>query len=564
MTINDQPLPGMAWPIRTTPHANGHTPEAATVPAPAAAPVPTHQAAPAAASAPQTAAAATTRSTFADKLAYALYSTAASAAVAGQVWAAAKHVPFPDNVPEWARAVAVAPGVAAAELGGMTTAALAEARQKLGEKAYGYRAISAASAAGAIGLQLGGHADQPYLAGAFAGLSALGYGVWLLQSGGKRRDALRAEGKLADTAPSYGAAQWVKEPRITHRAKQLAVEQGLDRNASLAAAREEAKTQTRRAAIAGLVAETMHAETDNPLHAKIATSTYDLDKLAERIEARTDYDGWADTISGALTPPGAAGSRAGDPGGPAHDGPAHDGPAEAGVAAAVATTAVVEEPVWTVENATKAAHLMLAANDVDALAQLYTTAAGGDPVARQALADADVWDALSDTDRATMVGLAVRAANAERGDDHDHEHGAATTDLKESGTDLKNSEAGSVSDPETEAAAALRRERAASAASRIRQESGRLPSGSQLAQVAGVAKSTANYAMKPLREQRGSDGVEAAGKAVANLQTTRGNARERRSADTDQESAAAAYQGQQALWRDTDQHEHTDDVVREV
>lgn len=45
------------------------------------------------------------------------------------------------------------------------------------------------------------------------------YAVWLMHAAAGHRDA----GKLADTAPVYGLAQWRREPAVTRRARSLAL-----------------------------------------------------------------------------------------------------------------------------------------------------------------------------------------------------------------------------------------------------------------------------------------------------------------------------------------------------
>lgn len=244
----------------------------------------------------------TRRPSSADRVAYAFYGAAATAALVGQVWAAMRHIPWPDTLPVWARIVLVTPAVGVIELGGVATSALADARRQLGETAIAYRAMSAAAAIVAVAFNLIGHADQPYLAFGFAGLSGFAYALWLAHSGARRRDALRASGHMSRTAPVYGPLQWIRQPGLTRLARSLALQRDLGLHESLAAAREEVRTATRRKAIAGVVEQIIRADHTDPLHAQVAASTYDMDRLAAEIEARADYAGWATRISQSLSP----------------------------------------------------------------------------------------------------------------------------------------------------------------------------------------------------------------------------------------------------------------------
>src|SRR3954447_3154871 len=81
--------------------------------------------------------------TGADKVAYAFYATAATAALVGQVWAGVTHIPWPaEGFPVALRIAVVTLAVAVIELGGVATAALADLRRRKGEQAYAYRAMS--------------------------------------------------------------------------------------------------------------------------------------------------------------------------------------------------------------------------------------------------------------------------------------------------------------------------------------------------------------------------------------------------------------------------------------
>lgn len=87
---------------------------------------------------------------------------------------------------------------------------------------------------------------MPYLAVVFGGLGVFAYAVWLMHAAARHRDA----GKLADTAPVYGLAQWRREPAVTRRARSLALVHGYRSHESLAVARQQLRDEPRRAALA--------------------------------------------------------------------------------------------------------------------------------------------------------------------------------------------------------------------------------------------------------------------------------------------------------------------------
>ena len=240
----------------------------------------------------------------ADKVAYAFYATAALSALVGQVWAGVEHIPWPDHgFPTALRIVLVAPALAVIELGGVATAALADVRRRAGERALAYRSMSLFAALVAAAFNLIGHKDQPYLAFGFTGLSAFAYVLWLAHSAARRRDALRDQQMLAQVAPVYGPLQWLREPAVTRRARSFALEHGYGLYESLRVAREEIRVTERRRAIAEAIGDLVKAHHGDKLHARIAATTYDMDRMAEEVEARTDYAGWGQVISDVLAPP---------------------------------------------------------------------------------------------------------------------------------------------------------------------------------------------------------------------------------------------------------------------
>src|SRR5262249_31972084 len=141
-----------------------------------------------------------------------------------------------------------APGVGALELGGMVVLSNADVRRRLGERALGSRILSAGIAVFATGFNWLSHAD--HLLGAFfAGMSALGYLVWLRSTETARRDRLRAKGQLPPTAPVYPVWQWLRHPWLTSRARHLALRTpALGLYGSLEAAATARRTERRQAA----------------------------------------------------------------------------------------------------------------------------------------------------------------------------------------------------------------------------------------------------------------------------------------------------------------------------
>jgi hypothetical protein len=130
----------------------------------------------------------------------------------------------------------------------------------------------------------------------------MAYVVWLFHSGDRRRDALRGAHKLAQTAPAYGVPQWVREPGLTRRARNLAVEFGYGPQESLREARRQVRDEARRAALAKHVETRIRARHKDAIRAEIAATTYDMDALAAAIEAQADYPGWAMVIGADLAP----------------------------------------------------------------------------------------------------------------------------------------------------------------------------------------------------------------------------------------------------------------------
>jgi hypothetical protein len=148
------------------------------------------------------------------RLAYWFYAVAAAGAVIGQTWVAVTHVPWSPGVPVAVRVAAVLPFALCLELLAMALAAMADERMRLGEHAYGFRMFSAVVATVAVGILVAGHWPHLYWSAGFGLLSCSAYLLWLLHSAARRRDALRAAGKLADTASDYGGVAAAAAPGL--------------------------------------------------------------------------------------------------------------------------------------------------------------------------------------------------------------------------------------------------------------------------------------------------------------------------------------------------------------
>ncbi|UWZ40229.1 hypothetical protein Drose_06925 [Dactylosporangium roseum] len=193
------------------------------------------------------------------------------------------------------------PAVGALELGGIVVLSNADVRRRLGERATASRLLSAAIAAGAVTFNWLAHSNK-LLAGFFAGMSALGYLVWLMHTENQRRDRLRAKGDLPPTTPAYELfGHWLRHPVLTLRAKSVAkASPELGLYGSLAAARVEMRRERQHAAIAKVLHRKIRSAVD-PTTADIATATYDLGEVAARLAAGADYDGLTALIAADLT-----------------------------------------------------------------------------------------------------------------------------------------------------------------------------------------------------------------------------------------------------------------------
>ncbi|MEH1129822.1 hypothetical protein [Micromonospora sp. CPCC 206061] len=215
-------------------------------------------------------------------------------ALAGQVSGAVEALGIP--------LAAAIPAVGALELGGIVVLANADVRRRLGERAIGSRLLSAAIAVGAVAFNWLAHSDH-LLGGFFAGMSALGYLVWLTHTENQRRDRLRATGDLPPTTPAYEVGgHWLRHPFLTRRAKSMAkADPTLGLYGSLAAARAEVARQRRHTAIAKVLHRKIRSAVD-PATADIALAVYDLEEIAAGLTRRADYDGLTDLIAIDLAP----------------------------------------------------------------------------------------------------------------------------------------------------------------------------------------------------------------------------------------------------------------------
>ncbi|MFY1652771.1 hypothetical protein ACN27J_18010 [Solwaraspora sp. WMMB762] len=214
-------------------------------------------------------------------------------ALVGQVTGAVDTLDIP--------ALVAVPAVAALELGGVVVMANADVRRRLGERAIGPRLLSAIIAAAAVTFNWTVHPDH-LAAGFYAGMSALGYLVWLMHAGNQRRDRLRATGDLPPTPPAYELINhWARHPAVTARAHTLAKAHGLDLYESLDAARAAITRERRDAAIATVLHRKIRAAVDITT-ADIAVRVYDLNEIAARLTATADYTGLTALIAADLTP----------------------------------------------------------------------------------------------------------------------------------------------------------------------------------------------------------------------------------------------------------------------
>jgi hypothetical protein len=222
------------------------------------------------------------------------YVVVLNVALAGQVTGAVAALGIPP--------VAAIPAVAALELGGIVVLNNADVRRRLGERATGSRILSAIIAVWAVAFNWLAH-DNKLLGGFFAGMSALGYCVWLMHTENQRRDRLRATGDLPAVTPAYElVGHWLMHPMLTRRARSMAkADASLGLYASLDAARAHVDRTRRLRAIARVMRQEMRTKTDAD-SAEIALAVYDLERIAARLADEADYDGLTALLAADLAP----------------------------------------------------------------------------------------------------------------------------------------------------------------------------------------------------------------------------------------------------------------------
>jgi hypothetical protein len=239
----------------------------------------------------------------ADRLAAAVYIAVAVIALIGQSLAAVHWLGWP--------LVAALPAVAGVELTAVALAARADYRRRKGEAAIAARLLSATVAAFMTTVNFVGHwsLGQQVAAWFFAGATALGYLVWLLNSADRRRDQMLAEGKVRLAAPDYGVWQWVMRPRVTAHARQLALrDPELGLYGSLDAAVAELQRERRNRAVARALRRLARGNAGRS-DARLAQQVYDMDAAAAILMGQADMDGLAALLAERLAPEVLAGHR---------------------------------------------------------------------------------------------------------------------------------------------------------------------------------------------------------------------------------------------------------------
>jgi len=241
-----------------------------------------------------------------ERAAYLFYGIAALGSSIGQIWVGVTTASWPQTLPWIWRVAIVAPFALVIDLGGVVTAGFADARQRLGETALGWRVLSALSMTAGVGINVIGHRDTPYLAVVFGGLGCFAYSVWLMHSAARRRDALRAAGKLGTTPPVYGLGQWRREPAITRLARTLALQHGYGLHESLDRARAQLRDHARDTALLAHIKRYVTEQHQDPILASIAVTGIPTDQLAAKIRHGLNVDAYANGILAQLNPIGAA------------------------------------------------------------------------------------------------------------------------------------------------------------------------------------------------------------------------------------------------------------------
>src|SRR5581483_3185124 len=85
----------------------------------------------------------TVHSRAAERAAWVFYFIAAAGSTIGQIWVGVTVPPWPAHLAMVQRVLLVAPFAAVIDLGGVVASAFGDARQRIGETAYGWRILSA-------------------------------------------------------------------------------------------------------------------------------------------------------------------------------------------------------------------------------------------------------------------------------------------------------------------------------------------------------------------------------------------------------------------------------------
>ncbi|MBB5869674.1 hypothetical protein F4553_003053 [Allocatelliglobosispora scoriae] len=162
-------------------------------------------------------------------------------------------------------------------------------RTQHGEQAVAARLLSVAVALGVAAMNFYGHEGSVGTCALYTGASLAGYAVWVLHTNARRRDSLRAAGKLTGQPPVYGLGLWLRMPRTVWRARTLATANtALGVHDSIGAALSEKATTDRHRAIAAALRRKLSASLDS-VSADIAMVSYDLEEVAARLAASVDY-----------------------------------------------------------------------------------------------------------------------------------------------------------------------------------------------------------------------------------------------------------------------------------
>jgi hypothetical protein len=174
------------------------------------------------------------------------------------------------------------------------------------EKARVVRLFAAAAALGVAFLNWQGHQGHDELGPRilFVGASVFAFLVVAVHIAARFRDAHPEWTK--GRAPDYGALQWLTQPRLTLRARRIALavadeEARPGRAESLATAQVAMEREAKLGRIREAIRAKIAAGTD-PLTAELAIASMDLEGIARQLAASADNMGMAALLGGDLTP----------------------------------------------------------------------------------------------------------------------------------------------------------------------------------------------------------------------------------------------------------------------